>query len=47
MNKQTTLKIKAGLISGVVYALMTAGFYFVDGQGFGLWRFAFSFFLER
>ena len=41
MNTQTKTIIKSGLISGVVYAGLMAGFDYSDGQDFRIWRFIF------
>lgn len=39
MGTQTKTIIKSGLISGIGYALLMAGFDYSDGQSFRIWRF--------
>jgi hypothetical protein len=39
MNKQTKSIIIGGLVGGIVYASIMAGFDFSDGQNFRIWRF--------
>ena len=41
MTAQTKAIIKSGLISGVVYAGLMAGFDYSDGQDFKIWKFIF------
>lgn len=41
MKSQTKAIIKSGLISGVVYAVLMAGFDYSDGQDFRIWKFIF------
>ncbi|AXT20389.1 hypothetical protein D7030_04515 [Flavobacteriaceae bacterium AU392] len=42
MNTQTKSVLKSGLISGIVYAGIMAGFDYLDGQSFRIWRFIFN-----
>jgi len=42
MNKQTKVKLKGGLYSGIAFALGMAGFDFVDGESFNVWKFIFN-----
>ncbi|WP_458626436.1 hypothetical protein [Winogradskyella sp. PC D3.3] len=42
MNKQTKSIIIGGLVGGIVYASIMAGFDFSDGQNFRIWRFIFN-----
>ena len=42
MNTQIKTIIKSGLISGIVYAGLMAGFDYSDGQDFRIWRFIFN-----
>ena len=39
MTTQTKAIIKSGLISGVIYAGLMAGFDYSDGQDFRIWKF--------
>ena len=39
MNKQTKSVIIGGLVGGIVYASIMAGFDYIDGQNFRSWRF--------
>ena len=41
MTTQTKAIIKSGLISGIVYAGLMAGFDYYDGQDFRIWKFIF------
>ena len=41
MTTQTKAIIKSGLISGIVYAGLMAGFDYSDGQDFRIWKFIF------
>ena len=41
MTIQTKAIIKSGLISGIVYAGLMAGFGYFDGQDFRIWKFIF------
>ena len=41
MNKQTKSIIMGGVVGGVVYASMMAGFDYSDGQDFKIWKFIF------
>ena len=41
MTTQTKAIIKSGLISGILYAGLTAGFDYSDGQDFRIWKFIF------
>ena len=42
MTTQTKAIIKSGLISGIVYAGLMAGFDYSDGQDFRIWKFIFQ-----
>ena len=42
MNTQIKTIIKSGLISGIIYAGLMAGFDYSDGQDFRMWRFIFN-----
>ena len=42
MNTQIKTIIKSGLISGIIYAGLMAGFDYSDGQDFSMWRFIFN-----
>lgn len=42
MNTQTKSILKSGLISGIAYAGIMAGFDYLDGQNFRIWRFIFN-----
>jgi len=39
MNKKTKTIIMGGLIGGIAYAFIMAGFDYSDGQNFRIWRF--------
>ena len=41
MTTQTKAIIKSGLISGILYAGLMAGFDYSDGQDFRIWKFIF------
>ena len=41
MDTQTKTILKSGLLSGIVYAGLMAGFDYSDGQDFKIWRFIF------
>ena len=41
MDTQTKTILKSGLLSGIVYAGLMAGFDYSDGQDFRIWRFIF------
>ena len=41
MNKKTKSIIMGGVVGGVVYASMMAGFDYSDGQDFKIWKFIF------
>ena len=41
MTSQTKAIIKSGLISGILYAGLMAGFDYSDGQDFRIWKFIF------
>jgi len=41
MTTQTKAIIKSGLISGIFYAGLMAGFDYSDGQDFKIWKFIF------
>ncbi len=43
MDKNTKLKIKYGIFSGLGFAGFMAGFDFLDGEGFRLFRFMINF----
>jgi hypothetical protein len=42
MNVQTITMIKSGLISGIVFAALMAGFDYSNGQDFRIWRFLYN-----
>ena len=42
MKSQTKAIIKGGLFGGIVYALGMAGFDYVDGVNFNVWKFIFN-----
>ena len=42
MDIQTKTIIKSGLLSGIIYAGLMAGFDYSDGQDFRIWRFIFN-----
>ena len=42
MNTQTKTRIKSGIMSGIGYAVLMAGFDYSDGQDFRIWRFIFN-----
>ncbi|MEH1006738.1 hypothetical protein VDP25_03265 [Winogradskyella sp. ECml5-4] len=44
MNKKTKSIIIGGLVSGIVYAGLMAGFDYYDGNEFKIWRFLWNFF---
>ena len=41
MNKKTKSIIMGGVVGGVIYASMMAGFDYSDGQDFKIWKFIF------
>jgi len=43
MNPQTKSILISGLISGIVYAVLMAGFDYYDEKNFKVWRFIFNF----
>ena len=43
MNTINKKSIKSGLIAGIVFAGITVGFDYYDGQDFRVWRFIFNF----
>lgn len=43
MNNQTKSIIIGGLVGGIVYASIMAGFDFADGQDFRVWRLIINF----
>jgi len=43
MKAQTKSIIIGGLFSGIVYALLMAGFDLTDRENFNLWKFIFNF----
>ena len=43
MNTITKKSLKAGLIAGIVFAVISVGFDCYDGQDFRVWRFIFNF----
>jgi hypothetical protein len=42
MNTETKAIIKSSLISGIVYAALMAGYYYLDGQDLSIGRFLFN-----
>lgn len=43
MKAENKIFIKSFLLSGVVYAGLMAGYNYVDGQEFNIWKFLFHF----
>jgi len=43
MNTQLKSILIGGLVGGIVYAVVMAGFDYYDGENFRIWRFVFNF----
>ena len=43
MKLEVLKKVRGGLLAGSVYALIMAGFDYVDGESFRIWRFLWNF----
>ncbi|WP_016991341.1 hypothetical protein [Flavobacterium sp. ACAM 123] len=42
MKSKTKAIIRGGLFGGIVYALGMAGFDYIDGENFNVWKFIFN-----